>query len=356
MQMNADVGTQHAESVGTWAGTLSLTELGLGSLLHALHVPLTGTVLSLNQGLFLSRITRMNSLVKNKNSGTDTLAFEVSSVTAILKSMSPVGKRLTPMLAIAVQGFLFTVGVGLFGANIFGVLVGSILLSMWSVAQPAILAGIMFNVLSDTEQDKIFSSWQKMIAGVPFFSGFDLSKAIIGFLLVKCSVGMALALFAWYSPVNQQNSLWAKLERRLSLPIPQRPIAILSENVVTYSFLQKLGLAMRDLKNRMLWLSLALLVGLSYFLDSEWVPALWLGLRSLAAVYIFYVVIRLLPWSRILNSQNEKAAALRSALDVVQHKYPPSSTESRKKLISCIDLRPPTLLADTDHSPPLEFS
>ena len=315
--------SQQANSVGLLAGTLSLTELGLGSLLHALHVPLTGSLLSLNQGLFLSRITRTNSLHKQDHKRNRTLAFEVSSVTALLKSMSPVGKRLTPMLAIAVQGFLFTVGILVMGENLLGVIVGSMLLATWGMAQPAILAGIMFTALTGTEQNKIIGAWQKMIGGVDWFSGIAITDAIAVLLLIKCSVAFGCALFAWYSPINQPNSLWAQLERRLTQPFKSITPSVVREHDVSSSLLQTLTLALRDLKNPMLWLSLSLLVGFSYFLDSEWVPALWIGMRSLAAVYAFYIVLRLMPWSRILNSQNKNAVALRAALSVIQQKECP---------------------------------
>jgi hypothetical protein len=318
--------SNHEQSVGLWAGTLAVTELGLGSLLHALHVPLTGTLLSLNQGLFLSRVTRVASLQTHHNQRTKTLPLEISSITAILKSLSPVGKRLTPMLAIAAQGFLFTSGTVLLGPNLLGVLVGSLLLSMWAVAQPALLAGIMFTALSNTEQNKIVAAWQKMLSGIDYFTRFNIADAVLVLLAIKFSIAAALALFAWYSPVNQPKSLWAKLERRFTTRLAgNRTISSLGATE-DHSILQSLRHAVSDLKNPMLWISLGLLVGLSYFLDSEWVPAVWIGMRSLAAIYIFYAVLRLLPWTKILNSKNGNATALRAALNVINQK---SDTDSQ---------------------------
>lgn len=323
------VDANHEQSVGLWAGTLAVTELGLGSLLHALHVPLTGTLLSLNQGLFLSRVTRIDSLQTHDRQRTKTLPLEISSVTAILKSLSPVGKRLTPMLAIAAQGFLFTSGTVLFGPNLFGVLVGSLLLSMWAIAQPALLAGIVFTALSSTEQNKIIGAWQKMLSGIDYFARFNIADAVLVLLVIKFAIAAALALFAWYSPVNQPNSLWSKLERRFTIRLAEnKTISSVGSSVVRTegrSILHSLRLAVNDLKNPMLWISLGLLVGLSYFLDSEWVPAVWIGMRSLAAIYIFYAVLRLMPWANILNSQNKNTAALRAALNVINQKSNASS-------------------------------
>ena len=98
---------------GFYAGTLSLAEIGLGSLLHGLKIPLTGTFLSINQALFLTRLVKLN----RNQPDARTLPFQVSNITALLKSLSPAGKKLLPMLAIASQGLLFTLGTIVFGAN-----------------------------------------------------------------------------------------------------------------------------------------------------------------------------------------------------------------------------------------------
>ena len=97
------IAPNRAELIGLWAATLSIAEVGVGSFMHAFHIPLTGTFLSLNQAAFLTRLTKLNQHRDDARG----LAFDVSTVTALIKSFSPIGKRLTPMLAISVQGLLF---------------------------------------------------------------------------------------------------------------------------------------------------------------------------------------------------------------------------------------------------------
>ena len=77
---------------GVYAGVLSLVEIGLGGLLHGMKIPFAGTFLSLNQSLFLTRVTKLNQ----GGDGSGTLGFRISNVTALLKSLSPAGKKLLP--------------------------------------------------------------------------------------------------------------------------------------------------------------------------------------------------------------------------------------------------------------------
>ncbi|NDG27344.1 MAG: hypothetical protein EB120_09240, partial [Proteobacteria bacterium] len=70
-----------SRTTGVYAGILSLIEVGLGGLLHGLKVPLAGTLLSLNQSLFLTRVVKLNQ----GSRGVRTLGFRVSNITSILK-------------------------------------------------------------------------------------------------------------------------------------------------------------------------------------------------------------------------------------------------------------------------------
>ena len=54
---------ESVEQIGLHATALSLSEVGLGGVMHALHIPFTGTLLSLNQ-IFL--LTRSLSQVSSK--------------------------------------------------------------------------------------------------------------------------------------------------------------------------------------------------------------------------------------------------------------------------------------------------
>src|SRR5690606_26328753 len=119
------------EEIGKKAALLSSIEIGLGSILHGLRLPLAGHLLSLNQGFILTRAT-----LEIEDSKSPAL---ISATSAILKSLSPAGKKLTPMLALSVQGQLFNLGPLLLGNNPVGRSLGMILLCIWGFIQPLAL-------------------------------------------------------------------------------------------------------------------------------------------------------------------------------------------------------------------------
>lgn len=310
-----EITPSRADQVGTWAGTLALAEVGLGSFMHAAHIPLTGTMLSLNQGLFLARVTKLNRDLP----GVTTLGFEISAVTALLKSFSPVGKKLTPMLAIGVQGFLFSIGTMTLGANLAGVVIGSILLSVWGIVQPAILAGIMISTLNDAEWLRIQNGWQKLVSEVDFLQSFNLTTALLTLASIKCTIAAILGVIAWTSSTGDPKSLIARWEAFLNRRVGMRPVNLAPQaEGVPRGVWSNIKMTIRDLSHPVVWLSIILMCLLSFFIDSKFIHAIWIGLRALASIFIVYLLLRLLPWDRMLNPENKHARALRSAILVIQ--------------------------------------
>lgn len=105
---------------------LSLVEIVLGSFMHTVKIPFSGHVLSLNQGLFLSR--SFNYVQRRGHAAK--IVIEISLVTSVMKSLSPAGKKLGPMISISMQGFFYSIGLLIFGANLMGQMLGMILLSL----------------------------------------------------------------------------------------------------------------------------------------------------------------------------------------------------------------------------------
>lgn len=139
---------------------LSSVEVGLGSILHGLHVPFSGQILSLNQGIFLE-----NSI---KNINHRLQAFEQIFITSIcisiLKSLSPAGKKLGPMISISTQGFLLGIGIIIFGANLVGRIVGMMLLSLWAFVQPFVSYFILYGSDFINALDYFLNKMQKSLS------------------------------------------------------------------------------------------------------------------------------------------------------------------------------------------------
>lgn len=172
-----------------FAALLTVSEVGLGSLIHGVHLPFGGHLLSLNQGLLLLWAARG---CESRRRGMS-MACGVSSVAAALKAFSPIGKKLTPMLAISVQGFLFSGGFALFGMNALGAAFGMMLLSAWGFVQPLLIAYLLFG-------RPLFEAIQKLWNELAFQLGFDPLYGVwilIGAVLLKALFAAGLGAFAW---------------------------------------------------------------------------------------------------------------------------------------------------------------
>lgn len=121
---------ERVEILGKYGAILSLMEIGLGSLLHVFHIPFGGHFMSLNQGYLLCRLSIQTQV--------RWMPYHVSNVAAVLKSLSPAGQKLGPMLSLSMQGLLFSMGTGLFGINLVGLILGMVLLSFWAFIQPLV--------------------------------------------------------------------------------------------------------------------------------------------------------------------------------------------------------------------------
>ena len=85
--------------------------------------------------------------IKSYNNSFESIAakitFEISFITAVMKSLSPAGK-LGPMMSISSQGLLYSLGVFVGGVGTTGKVIGMILLSLWAFIQPFISYFLMY--------------------------------------------------------------------------------------------------------------------------------------------------------------------------------------------------------------------
>ena len=174
---------QSFDIASRYAMQLSLMEIGLGSFLHSFHIPFSGFLLSLNQCFILNR-----ALLHSQASlpPSPFLPMAISTTAAIMKTLSPFGKKFTPMLALSMQGLLFNLGALIFGKNFLGRCIGSLLLSLWPMIQPALIYGIIYGSILLNMID----FYNQMMAKLPFFNEVNLQTIILGFIFVH----MALTL------------------------------------------------------------------------------------------------------------------------------------------------------------------
>lgn len=162
-------------------GFVGIGELTIGTICHTLHIPLSGFWLSLHQIFWMSWASGMEKRVTS---------FQISSITALMKVFAPMGKRLSPVFAILMQGFLYALGPLIFGHNAFGWIIGSILASLWSFIQPILIGSIIFG--SSLFQG--FSFLETWLQNQSF--SISLYTVIACFVVLKLILAISLCLLA----------------------------------------------------------------------------------------------------------------------------------------------------------------
>lgn len=270
--------------VGIYAGLLSLTETGIGSILHAFHVPFTGHFLSLNQIFILSRAS---------SEGAKKLAcsspFLTSFIAAMLKALSPMGKKLTPMLAISVQGLLYTVGIFIFGHSFIGRLTGALLASLWAFVQPLLLYYLIFG-------RSLFDAILGLVKDISEYFALnpsDIAYAIISLIILKVFAAIALVAAVSFFP-----STWfdAYIEK-----VSQANLNHLQTQKHDKPSCDAVKGALQDIC-RPLFLFALFITGLFfYWADGDYTVVLLQVLRPLAIGFTFFYLIRLLPVESIVG-------------------------------------------------------
>lgn len=293
---------------GIYAGALSLVEIGLGSLLHGLKVPLAGTFLSLNQILFLTRVTRLN-----RNHGdAASLPLRVSNITALLKSLSPAGKKLLPMLAISAQGLFFSLGLFVLGPNLLGCIFGGALASTWGILQPVAILWLIYGFSwTSEEMTTLLTAFNKLMRGVVELTPDSLVLILGLFLCVKALIAMGLAVLGWRAALDEQavmNQQLIKLGARGFSTVPNKP-----------SVSPAWG-ALREFRRPFVLIPLIFTGVVFWFSEHDKAQWIWKMCRPIAIAYLFFFVLRLLPLDRWIKTSGWGGAALANALAFIEGK------------------------------------
>jgi len=279
--------THPIDSAGKGAAILSAAEVGLGSILHGFKVPFSGHFLSLNQSFLLSRAV----LAAREERGARLLPAVISNVAAVLKSLAPAGKKLTPMLAISAQGVLFSFGTFVFGTGLPGLILGSVLLGTWAFIQPALIYYLIFgNTL--LEAAEYFT--QKTVGTAPVIDGSIvwIVTTIIG---TKIFLSAGVAISAYFLPESWAGKYQDKLLRsgsHLKKTVSYQDIDLIKKGIVTRSIRTSASLALIDLLNPFFIFSISLSALFFIYVEAPIGKLIWALLRPLAAGFILYFLIR----------------------------------------------------------------
>lgn len=267
----------HSEFIGDKASLLSLIEIGLGSILHGLKVPFSGMLLSLNQGFILTRALR--SKYQNQSKASDALI--ISNVAALLKTLSPSGKKLNPMVAISMQGNLYSLGVFSLGNNIFGHLLAISLLSLWSFIQPLIIYYVIFG---QQIQEMVFFYLKKINKHFPSITIENLLISYICLISFKIILGWIIVFCVHFKDEEKLNIFESKLKN----------IGIKNKNKLNSkkSTSSPIKGAFRDISRPLILFSFFLSFLFIYFSKGTSSQTVWLSLRPVAIAFLIFYLTR----------------------------------------------------------------
>lgn len=290
-----------------FSATQAFVEVGLGSILHSLHLPLSGQFLSLVQ-IFVA--SRARVLTDNKMTPT-----YMGAVVSCLKSLSPAGKRLTPMLAISMQGLLLSVGEIIFGANTIGRIFGAAFSGLWSFFQPILLIWIFVGEVQIQVLKKIISDVEEII-------GHSLEQLYLVLFLMMV-VKVILSIFVLLKARSLTSDQFEVLTKKLASVGQKKMTEKLKAEKLGMSDLR---LAIKDLFQPLIFVSVILSGVFFYYSQSEKSGLIWVMLRPIAIAFVLFYLFRKLNNEKIIQWLRQKpdsklAQILLKTIDRVVHFY-----------------------------------
>jgi nucleoside-triphosphatase THEP1 len=253
--------------VGQFGAAAGGFEATVGSVLHGARVPM--------RGLFLSTVQSLIMMYAGDRMIDRTRVVWVPFISGALKALSPSGSRLRPMLAIAVQGVLFSVAVTVFGWNVVGIFSGGWLVGAWAAVQGIAL--------------------QYLFIGGDLFPAVDTVIHWVAERLHLSIPGIATFIVLWASlwgTVSAITTLLAWLRRHR---LPARLSALLSKggrsvslDAKTPTIGQALRRGSRDLLRPLFWAPVAVVVIIVVASGSSWEQGIWVSFRAVTVGWIFF--------------------------------------------------------------------
>ena len=211
-------------------------------------------------------------------------------IAALLKSLSPAGKRLTPMLAISMQGFLYSIALLFFGSGYVGSLVAIMLLSLWAFAQPVLLYLLVFGKSAIDVAQYFFT---KVQAVVPITE--DHLFTAVGFLiLTKLVLASLVNHFVFFKRDDECESYFKGLIKSFDKVQPKK-------GPIPNGYWARTKLVLKDMMKPWFIITMVFMLLFFYLSQPEDVQLFWFMLRPLACGFLVFYALRFLPVDRWLQ-------------------------------------------------------
>ncbi len=256
------------ERVGLFGALAGAFEVGAGSVVHGAKVPLGGLGMATTQAALLTRAAQ--PLAQRSR-----VAW-VAVLSAAIKSLSPAGQRLRPMLAIVVQGWLYSRALSLFGWNLFGVTSGGMLMGLWAGSQGLLTQWLLFGDAFAVALNKLNQEVSALLGWPPP----SLLALIAGWLALHGSaVAMGTAL-AWRRPVK--SAPHARLPSWLVMP----------SALAKRSWRASMRQALREMMRPVFWLPLVLVISALAWAGQSNESLIWVLLRAILIAWVMFMLVQ----------------------------------------------------------------
>lgn len=168
------------DRIAVFSAIAASIEVVAGSTLHALHIPLKGHFLALVQNYLL---IYFGKALQGRN------LFWITSITAALKSFSPAGSKIKPMIYIFLQGVIFLLPSKIIGFNFLSVLIGSILMGQFTLFGSFLMDYILFG---QAVIDSYINGVDKVLAWFGF-NNLSFLQIVCLFVILKIILSLIIA-------------------------------------------------------------------------------------------------------------------------------------------------------------------
>lgn len=266
--------------IGVYGGGAGGVEATVGSALHGTQIPL--------RGLFLSTLQSVVMMYAADGLGKRRRVVWVPFIAAGLKALSPSGNRLRPMLAITVQGLLFSTAISSIGWNVIGVAVAGWLVGAWAGAQGIVLQYLFIGDDLLRAYDTVVR-WlaEKIGTGIP-----GILTVVGVWVTVWGAVSAAATLYAWRRRTRMPARLKAILDKgttgiRFAEATPRWNEAILR--------------GAGDLARPVFWAPVAVVALLILASGSTWENVFWLVARATTVGLVVFSLARTLRPTKLVS-------------------------------------------------------
>jgi hypothetical protein len=253
--------------LGLWGGAAGGIEVSVGSLLHAAVVPLRGLALSSTQAAVMTFASAELSQPGR--------VLWVPLISAGLKAFSPGGGRVRPMLAISVQGALYSGTVQMLGWNVVGVALGGALVGAWAALQGFFI--------------------QYLLLGEELTRAYDRVVAWLASTWHLTAPSLPLVIASWAFLHAAAAAFAASAARRVRRPpaVLQRALADSAAPAKAAHYASRARRIGREFLRWQLWLPLAVVSAVMLASGRAWEDVLWLALRFLALALVTLALLSL---------------------------------------------------------------